>query len=364
MNTSYKNPWIYNGEEINEVPSGVYGFVYCITNLLTDRKYIGRKYFWTKRKPRGAKRRVTKESDWRSYYGSCKDLKDDIETLGEECFFREILHLCETMGETNFIEVEEQFKRNVLRERDEFGNRVYYNGNIMSRYFVQPEKKSKEHCENISKGKKEYYKKYPITEERREQQRQIMKEWWGNVSEQKRQEISKSISESLTGKSNPKGSEALTGRDVSEETREKISKTLSGRKLSEETKKKMRGRTPWNKGVKGDDYIKIMNGNISPPPSCEGNIKITNGSENKWFPKDKEIPTGWYRGQSGQTTSKKIKLIYINGDYVVYESFKKLRDDNRMPLSTANRLLTRFDDEKFKNRRKTFLDVYKLEYID
>ena len=38
-----------------------WGFVYQITNLTNERQYIGRKYFWQKRKPKGGKRRVTSE---------------------------------------------------------------------------------------------------------------------------------------------------------------------------------------------------------------------------------------------------------------------------------------------------------------
>ena len=45
---SYENPWIFEertflSEDINDL----YGFVYCITNKSTGKKYIGRKYFWS-----------------------------------------------------------------------------------------------------------------------------------------------------------------------------------------------------------------------------------------------------------------------------------------------------------------------------
>ena len=67
----YENPWIYNGKPfLSEDIGEHYGFVYCITNVLTGRRYIGRKYFWSLRKPRGKSRRVKSESDWKKYYGS------------------------------------------------------------------------------------------------------------------------------------------------------------------------------------------------------------------------------------------------------------------------------------------------------
>ena len=46
-------------EDINDL----YGFVYRITNLQSGKKYIGRKYFWSFRKPPGKKRKVKQESD-------------------------------------------------------------------------------------------------------------------------------------------------------------------------------------------------------------------------------------------------------------------------------------------------------------
>ena len=51
-----------------------FGFVYRITNLQSGKQYIGRKYFWQKRKPRGGGRKVTSESDWKKYYGAVLNL--------------------------------------------------------------------------------------------------------------------------------------------------------------------------------------------------------------------------------------------------------------------------------------------------
>ena len=76
LEVDYENPWIYEGRPFTSDDIGdYYGFIYCITNISTGRKYIGRKYFVQKRKPKGGKRRVTSESDWKRYYGSSDDLK-------------------------------------------------------------------------------------------------------------------------------------------------------------------------------------------------------------------------------------------------------------------------------------------------
>ena len=92
IDIDYENPWQYNGlaftgEDIRDY----FGFVYLITNIQNGRKYIGRKYFWSFRKPPGKKRRVKKESDWRKYYGSCPELKEDVEKFGKESGKFEIL---------------------------------------------------------------------------------------------------------------------------------------------------------------------------------------------------------------------------------------------------------------------------------
>ena len=70
MDIDYENPWIYEGRPFTSDDIGdYYGFVYRITNTTNGKSYIGRKYFVQKRKPRGGKRKVTSESDWKRYFG-------------------------------------------------------------------------------------------------------------------------------------------------------------------------------------------------------------------------------------------------------------------------------------------------------
>ena len=136
INVDYENPWIYNERPFTSDDVGdYYGFVYCITNKTSGRKYIGRKYLWSHRKPPGKKRRVKKESDWKKYYGSCPELKEDIERLGRQNFSRTILSLHKTPGKTNFEETRQLFINGVLTESLDTGGPAYYNSNILSRYF-------------------------------------------------------------------------------------------------------------------------------------------------------------------------------------------------------------------------------------
>ena len=137
----YENPWTFKGSPfVSEDIDGMYGFVYRITNLQNGRQYIGRKYFWQKRKPRSKvdgkrPRRVTSESNWRIYYGSCPELKEDLKRFGKTTFKREILSLHPTAGKVNYEETRQLFVNNVLVEALTDGTPAYYNSNILGRYY-------------------------------------------------------------------------------------------------------------------------------------------------------------------------------------------------------------------------------------
>ena len=132
----YENPWIYEGKPFTSNDIGdFFGFVYVITNLQSGRKYIGRKYFWQKRKPRGGGRRVTSESNWKKYYGSSGELKQDINNCGHSSFKRTILSLHSTGGKTNFEETRQLFLNDVLTESLTDGTPAYYNSTILGRYY-------------------------------------------------------------------------------------------------------------------------------------------------------------------------------------------------------------------------------------
>jgi len=132
----YENPWLYNQVPFTSDDIGDYfGFVYLIANKSNNRKYIGRKYFFSFRTPKGKKRKVKSESDWKNYYGSCPELKEDIIKFGRENFSRTILSLHKTKGKTNFEETRRLFTNNVLTEALDNGVPAFYNSNILNRYF-------------------------------------------------------------------------------------------------------------------------------------------------------------------------------------------------------------------------------------
>jgi hypothetical protein len=130
--------WFYLNSEITELPENIVGFVYQITNLTNNRKYIGKKLAkFTKTKTRvvklksGEKRkkkiRTKEDSDWREYWSSSEELKKDVALLGEQNFRREILHFCNSKGMLSYMELKEQMENRVL-ETD-----GWYNGIIQCR---------------------------------------------------------------------------------------------------------------------------------------------------------------------------------------------------------------------------------------
>jgi len=131
----YENPWLFEGSPfLSEDINDLYGFVYCITNTLTGKRYIGRKYFHQLRKPRGGGRRVKSESDWKKYYGSSAELTADRKEFGNLIFKRDIISLHKSKGLTNFEETRQLFLNNVLTEAMSDGTPAFYNSNILGRY--------------------------------------------------------------------------------------------------------------------------------------------------------------------------------------------------------------------------------------
>jgi hypothetical protein len=130
--------WLYQEQIVEELPDDCVGFVYLITNLTNNRKYIGKKLakfakttYKTVQLKNGTKKkkkiRSKIDSDWQQYYGSSNDLSTDVAKLGKENFKREILYYCRSKAECSYIEAREQFTRKVLESAD------YYNGQISVR---------------------------------------------------------------------------------------------------------------------------------------------------------------------------------------------------------------------------------------
>ena len=130
--------WTYQGVLVEQLPEDCVGYVYMITNIISGRKYIGKKLAKfsktttkTVKLKNGTKKkkkvRSKIDSDWQTYYGSSPELTKDIVALGAENFSREILFYCKSKSECSYIEAREQFTHRVLESAD------YYNGHIQVR---------------------------------------------------------------------------------------------------------------------------------------------------------------------------------------------------------------------------------------
>lgn len=129
--------WYYKSQEFTEEDIGEhYGFVYIVTNVLTNKKYIGKKFFSKAgyKQVKGKKKKVRKTSDWLNYFGSNKVVQEEVK-LGIP-FKRTILHLCKTRSECAYWETYEIISQNALLRED------YYNDWLMVRV-------RKDHLKNL-----------------------------------------------------------------------------------------------------------------------------------------------------------------------------------------------------------------------
>ncbi len=126
-------PWLYGDEPFTDdkIENNHCGFIYIITNISNNRKYIGKKIFTntTRVKVKNKTRRKIKkkQSNWETYYGSSPALNADIEIFGKSNFKREIIKLCISKSELTYFEAKEQFLRGCLESPE------WYNEHIMCR---------------------------------------------------------------------------------------------------------------------------------------------------------------------------------------------------------------------------------------
>lgn len=124
---TYDNPWYHNGKILTEEDVEEYvGMVYLLENTENGRFYVGKKFFHKKKtyQVKKKKKKKTVQSDWKDYYGSSKELLEDIEKVGKNKIKRTVLHLCKSKTQCSYYEMKEQVEREVLLRED------YYNGFI------------------------------------------------------------------------------------------------------------------------------------------------------------------------------------------------------------------------------------------
>lgn len=130
--------------ELSQFPENTHGFVYMITNKETGKFYVGKKILrnnlskkltkkeiseWSKPGRVPKKKKEVKESNWKDYWGSNQELKDDVKSLGEGSFERRILQFCFSSKQLTYFEMLWQLHYDVLCSPKS------YNVNILGKFF-------------------------------------------------------------------------------------------------------------------------------------------------------------------------------------------------------------------------------------
>lgn len=145
MNWKYKSETI---KEISDFPNNTMGFIYRVIHTPSGKTYIGKKVLQHTRKIKLTKKELLeyegvvgrrpsyklaiKESDWKTYWGSNKHLKELIKEESLDNFEREILDFAPTKKLLTYYEVKYQMVYQVLEKPDEF-----FNDNILGKFFTK-----------------------------------------------------------------------------------------------------------------------------------------------------------------------------------------------------------------------------------
>jgi len=143
------NNWLYENKEytkLEDFDSTAFGFIYYIENKETGKFYIGKKQLLSvnmkklgkkemadlpiQRGRKVTKKQVIKESNWKDYFGSNKQLLEDIKKLGEDKFERKILYICKSKKQLTYFEAHYQMQYEVLTSDS-------YNDSIFGKFFRQ-----------------------------------------------------------------------------------------------------------------------------------------------------------------------------------------------------------------------------------
>lgn len=143
--------WIYKQKEmetISDFPNNTHGFVYRIVHKPTGKMYIGRKILQNTTKVKLGKKELkeltgiigrrptykmaVKESNWKTYWGSNKFMKELYKSEPKENFERHILICAPTKKLLTYYELKYQILYEVLEKPDEF-----FNDNILGKFFTK-----------------------------------------------------------------------------------------------------------------------------------------------------------------------------------------------------------------------------------
>ena len=140
--------WFYQDKEvisIEDMPEGTFGFIYKVTHTPTNKSYIGKKVLYHNQKKKLTKKElaeqtgpgrkpstkvVTKESDWKTYYGSEPEIKKLLAENRHNEFEKVILKLVDNKKLLTYFEIKYQFIFEVLEQPNK-----WFNNNILGKFF-------------------------------------------------------------------------------------------------------------------------------------------------------------------------------------------------------------------------------------
>ena len=140
--------WLYENkviEKIEDFPENTFGFVYITTHIPSGISYIGKKSLYHNIKKKLTKKElaeqsgpgrksttktVSKESDWKIYYGSAKPILELLKENKHEEFKREIIKTVTSKKLLTYYECKYLFHYGVLEHPVE-----YFNDNILGKFF-------------------------------------------------------------------------------------------------------------------------------------------------------------------------------------------------------------------------------------
>lgn len=139
-------------QDTKDFPENTYGFIYKVTHLPTNKSYIGKKVLYfertkklgkreveelkEQRKLQGlrgktpAKKKVITESDWKTYYGSQKEIKELVAKSNPEDWNKQILQFVPSKKLLTYYETKYLFVNEVIENSD-----IYYNNNILGKFY-------------------------------------------------------------------------------------------------------------------------------------------------------------------------------------------------------------------------------------
>lgn len=124
---SYDCAWTFKGKvfDSENLEKDFFGFIYLITDNKNNKMYIGQKQFKSHKykTTKGIKKKIKCESDWKNYFSSSDIIKESVKNEGTTHIKREILYICSSKGQMNYVETKLQFDLGCLLDQ-----KIWLNG--------------------------------------------------------------------------------------------------------------------------------------------------------------------------------------------------------------------------------------------